>query len=140
MVDPKNTAVDFRLNIQMIDNCPAAPNVFDSAFRAVWCRSSRPSVWSKGAIVYELKEGSRIKSVNILICTYLEFPAQEIWPWYKSRFQIEFLYRDAKQHIDLEDTQSRYGKTLEFHFNMLLTAVWVAKAAHHLSIDQSQRG
>lgn len=94
----------------------------------------------KVAIVHELKENGTIKSVKIFICTDLEFPAQDIWPWYKSRFQIEFLYRDAKQHTGLEDTQSRQKKALEYHFNMSLTAVSVAKVAHHLSIEKSRRG
>ena len=51
----------------------------------------------KIALVHELKEDGAVKSVKIFICTDLEFPAQDIWPWYKSRFQIEFLYCDAKQ-------------------------------------------
>lgn len=94
----------------------------------------------KMAIVHELKDEGKIKSVKIFICTDLEFPAQDIWPWYKSRFQIEFLYRDAKQHTGLEDTQSRNAKALEYHFNMSLTAVSVAKAVHHLSIEKDLRG
>ncbi len=94
----------------------------------------------KVALVHELKEDGTLKSVKIFICTDLQFPAQDIWPWYKSRFQIEFLYRDAKQHTGLEDTQSRHPKALEYHFNMALTAVSVAKVVHHLSIDKSIRG
>lgn len=94
----------------------------------------------KVAIVHELRENGTVRSVKIFICTDLEFPAQDIWPWYKSRFQIEFLYRDAKQHTGLEDTQSRCPKALEYHFNMSLTAVSVAKAVHYLSIEKEQRG
>lgn len=94
----------------------------------------------KVAIVHELKENDAVKSVKIFICTDLEFPAQDIWPWYKSRFQIEFLYRDAKQHTGLENTQSRHPKAIEYHFNMSLTAVSVAKVAHHLSIEKKHRG
>ncbi len=94
----------------------------------------------KIAIVHALKEDGSIKSVKIFICTHLEFPARDIAPYYKSRFQIEFLYRDAKQHTGLEDTQSRHPEALEYHFNMSLTAVSVAKAVHHLSIEKNQRG
>lgn len=94
----------------------------------------------KVAIVHGLKEDGKIKSVKIFICTDLEFPTLDIWPWYKSRFQIEFLYRDAKQHTGLEDTQSRHKKALEYHFNMSLTVVSIAKVAHHLSIEKSRRG
>lgn len=94
----------------------------------------------KIAIVHQLKEDDQIKSVKIFISTDLDFPAQDIAPYYKSRFQIEFLYRDAKQHTGLEDTQSRHPEALEYHFNMSLTAVSVAKALHHLSIEKNQRG
>lgn len=94
----------------------------------------------KAAVVQELKEDGQIKSVKIFICTDLEFSAQDILPYYKSRFQIEFLYRDAKQHTGLGNSQSRHSEALEYHFNMSLTAVSVAKALHHLSIEKSQRG
>ena len=94
----------------------------------------------KAVIVHELKNEGQVKSVKIFICTDLEFPAQDIWPWYKSRFQIEFLYRDAKQHTGLEDTQSRNSEALEYHFNMSLTAVSVAKIVHYLSIEKDLRG
>ena len=46
---------------------------------------------------------------------------------YRSRFQIEFLYRDAKQHGGLEDCQARSKNKLDFHFNAALTAVNLAK-------------
>ena len=105
---------------------------------AVYVKSLKRLV--KLAIVHELKEDSQLKSVKIFICTDLEFAPQDIWPWYKSRFQIEFLYRDAKQHTGLEDTQSRNKKALEYHFNMSLTAVSIAKVAHHLSIEKNRRG
>jgi hypothetical protein len=91
-------------------------------------------------IVQELKEDGLVKSAKIFICTDLEFQEQNILTWYKSRFQIEFLYRDAKQHTGLEDSQSRKEEALEYHFNMSLTAVSVAKAAHYLSIEKERRG
>ena len=47
--------------------------------------------------------------------------------YYRSRFQIEFLYRDAKQHCGLEDCQARSENKLNFHFNASLTSVNLAK-------------
>lgn len=94
----------------------------------------------KVSIVHELKADGQIKSVRVFICTDLEFPAQDILSWYKSRFQIEFLYRDAKQHVGLEDSQSRTKEALEYHFNMSLTAVSVAKVTHYLSLENERRG
>jgi hypothetical protein len=40
----------------------------------------------------------------------------------------------------LEDSQSRDEKALKYHFNMSLTAVSIAKAAHYLSNEKDRRG
>jgi hypothetical protein len=65
---------------------------------------------------------------------------KEILKIYCTRFQIEFLYRDAKQHTGLNNCQARSEEKLHFHFNMSLTAVSVAKAIHWFSIDKDKRG
>ena len=43
--------------------------------------------------------------------------------YYKSRFQIEFLFRDAKQHSGLNEAQVRDQQKLDFHFNFSFAAV-----------------
>lgn len=53
--------------------------------------------------------------------------ARKIVRYYRSRFQIEFLYRDAKQHCGLTTCQARSENKLNFHFNAALTAVNLAK-------------
>ena len=92
------------------------------------------------SIVQELGDDGNVKSAKVFICTDPTFDPKDIWPWYKCRFQIEFLFRDAKQHAGLEDTQSRNKEALEYHFNMSLTAVSIAKAAHYLSKKKEDRG
>lgn len=92
------------------------------------------------AVVHKLGGEGQVKSVKTYFCTDLDFPLQQVWTWYKSRFQIEFLYRDAKQFVGLDDCQSRQGEALNHHFNMALTAVSIAKTAHHLSIEKEKRG
>jgi len=47
--------------------------------------------------------------------------------YYKSRFQIEFIFRDAKQFTGLCDAQTRDAQRLDFHFNASLTALNLAK-------------
>lgn len=42
-------------------------------------------------------------------------------------FQIEFIYRDAKQHCGLIHCQARSQNKLDFHFNAALTAFNLAK-------------
>lgn len=46
---------------------------------------------------------------------------------YRSRFQIEFLYRDAKQFTGLTSCQAQSQNKLDFHFNAALTAINLAK-------------
>jgi len=49
---------------------------------------------------------------------------------YRARFQIEFLFRDAKQHTGLSDCQSTNEDALNFHFNISMLALNFAKADH----------
>ena len=59
--------------------------------------------------------------------------------YYHSRFQIEFLYRDGKQHTGLNDSQARSVNKLHFQFNASLTSINIAKAIHWLSIPKEER-
>ena len=45
---------------------------------------------------------------------------------YRARFQIEFLFRDAKGSLGLSDCQARNAKALEFHWNVAFCALNVA--------------
>lgn len=56
----------------------------------------------------------------------------EVLEMYKLRFQIEFLYRDAKQFTGLNHCQARSTNKLNFHWNMSLTAINIAKIIHWL--------
>ena len=62
-------------------------------------------------------------------------PGELIYRYYKARFQIEFLFRDAKQFTGLTHCQARSENKFYFHFNMATTSVGVAKAAHYLTAD-----
>nr|WP_318780841.1 transposase [Dendronalium phyllosphericum] len=55
----------------------------------------------------------------------------EIYRFYKLRFQIEFIFRDAKQFTGLSDCQARDVKKLDFHFNASFTALNLAKLDAH---------
>ena len=63
----------------------------------------------------------------------------DIYIYYKTRFQIEFLYRDSKQFTGLEHCQSRSESKLHFHFNTALTTVSLAKVLYHLDQPYEQR-
>jgi hypothetical protein len=104
------------------------------------------------AIVYSKALKRNINLVHVLYCngkgkkkhklyfsTDVNLDAPSILKYYQSRFQIEFLYRDGKQHTGLNDCQARSENKLNFHFNVSLTVVNIAKITHWLSIPKEQR-
>jgi hypothetical protein len=62
-----------------------------------------------------------------LFSTDVELDAKKMLDYYKARFQIEFIFRDAKQFTGLTDAQTRDPKKLDFHFNISLSALNLAK-------------
>ena len=63
----------------------------------------------------------------LLFSTDINLEASEILSFYQSRFQIEFIFRDAKQFTGLSDCQARDLTKLDFHFNSSLMALNLAK-------------
>jgi len=79
-------------------------------------------------LVAETKEGK--KKYALLFSTDTDLNAKTIVRYYKARFQIEFLFRDAKQFTGLCDCQARDKQRLDFHFNASLTTLNLAKLEH----------
>lgn len=69
-----------------------------------------------------------IQATNFYFSTNLEQDPKQILLLYRARFQMEFLFRDAKQYTGLDTCQARSENKLHFHFNASLTAVSLAKA------------
>ena len=90
----------------------------------VYCKAFKRNVKLAVAIFY--KDGKEIAR-KLYFSTDIEMCAEKIVQYYRSRFQIEFLYRDAKQHSGLTSCQARSENKLNFHFNAALTAVNLAK-------------
>lgn len=63
----------------------------------------------------------------VLFSTDVEQDPTEIYKLYTLRFQIEFLFRDAKQFTGLADCPARDCVKLEFHFNASFTALHLVK-------------
>lgn len=55
--------------------------------------------------------------------------AQDVLDFYRTRFQLEFCFRDAKQHAGITNCQSADFRKLAFHFNASLAAINLTKAA-----------
>lgn len=77
---------------------------------------------------------------KLYFSTDLELEPIKLLNMYSARFQIEFIYRDGKQHTGLNHCQARSEDKLHFHFNMSLTAVNLAKVHYWLSLDKNERG
>jgi hypothetical protein len=80
----------------------------------------------KLAVAVFFKDGKEIAR-KLYFSTDLGQEGATIVKYYRSRFQIEFLYRDAKQFTGLTNCQARSENKLDFHFNATLTAVNLAK-------------
>ena len=131
-IDPKNLRED------QFSACAKAEDDSWIAYEAVvniraWKRSVRI------VIEHTLDENGDIKSYKIYACTDTSITGGEIKHAYNSRFQIEFLYRDAKQEAGIEHCQARSPEKLYFQVNTALTCVSLAKAAYHLTLPEEQR-
>lgn len=79
------------------------------------------------------------KGHAILFSTDLNLNPEKILLYYKQRFQIEFLFRDAKNFAGLEHCQARSENKINFHVNASLTTVSLAKALHYLPVPKEQQ-
>lgn len=52
---------------------------------------------------------------------------EEVLKTYRTRFQIEFCYRDSKQFMGLMDCQERHKRQLDFAFNASFASLNAAK-------------
>jgi len=68
------------------------------------------------------RQGTNILTA-LLFSTDTSLPAAAIYRYYIARFQIEFLFRDAKQFTGLTDFQTRSEVRIAFHVNASLTAL-----------------
>ena len=125
-IDPRNLRQDY---FKILDQ---AANDSWMAYHAV----VNVRAWKRSAsvvIIHFFDENGEIKSHRILASTDLEMSGSRVKYNYEARYQIEFLFRDAKQEAGLEHGQARSEQKLHFHVNTALTCVSLAKAAHYLS-------
>ena len=90
----------------------------------VWVVSMKRKV--RLAYIRDCRNPERV-GLALLFSTDINLDASEILCFYKSRFQIEFIFRDAKQFTGLSDCQARDLTKLDFHFNASLMALNLAK-------------
>ncbi|MGJ3248167.1 MAG: transposase [Elainellaceae cyanobacterium] len=98
----------------------------------VWSVSLKRTV----RLAYLLKEDKGRRSYGVLFSTDLEIDPVFLYRCYSARFQIEFIFRDARQFTGLADCQARSAEAIDTHVNASLMALNLAKAA--LQQTQSQ--
>lgn len=70
-------------------------------------------------VLHNERDGSYL----VLVSTDLEQPAEEVVAYYRLRYQLEFIIRDAKQFTGLTHCQARDEAKFDFHLNMSVAAV-----------------
>ena len=80
-------------------------------------------------VVYVLPRGAdpETKEGVLLNSTDLDLEPERIFRFYGARFQIEFAFRDAKQHLGLNHGQARSQARQHFHFNIVFAALFWAR-------------
>ena len=56
--------------------------------------------------------------------------------YYKGRFQIDFLFSNAKQFTGLTHSQARSESKLHFHFDTMIKAVFIAKVIYESGLKR----
>jgi hypothetical protein len=93
----------------------------------VYCKAFKRKIRLASVVFYKNgKETAR----KMYFSTDLNLTASQVFTCYRSRFQIEFIYHDAKQYTGLRHCQGRSGEKLDFHWNAALTTVNLAKIQH----------
>lgn len=64
---------------------------------------------------------------KLYFSTDTQMKAMDVLDFYRTRFQVEFCFRDSKQFTGLTNCQSRDIDKLHFHFNASMTSVNIAK-------------
>lgn len=91
------------------------------------------------AYVQQINDQGHAQSYRPYFSTELSLAASDLVKYYRLRYQQEFLIRDAKQFTGLSECQARSVNKLEFHTNLALSAINVAKVEQGLSAQASER-
>lgn len=92
---------------------------------SVWAVSLKRKV--KVVIAEYIDPEKKTQTKKVFFSTDTDMSAVDIFDIYRTRFQIEFLYRDSKQFTGLCNCQSRDVKAMDFAFNMSLSTINVAR-------------
>ena len=81
----------------------------------------------------------KVRATKLFFSTDVNINGIDIVKYYKARFQIEYLYRDAKQFTGLQHGQSRSLSKINNHFNISLTSVSIGKVLLRDQIPKDEK-
>jgi IS4 transposase len=85
-------------------------------------------------VIQTVDLAGKVRGHVVLCSTDTGMPAEQIRALYSARFQLEFVFRDAKQHASLTTCQLRSKKGLENHWNASMLTVSLARAEQLLRV------
>lgn len=85
-----------------------------------WCKSLKQKI---RLVIHYLPNGSH----RLYFSTDTDVTGKDVYDIYRTRFQIEFCFRDGHQFTGLLDCQARDEKALDFAYNASLAAVNITK-------------
>lgn len=94
-----------------------------------YCKSLKRNI---SLVIHILPSGSR----KLYFSTDTAMSGVDVLEYYRTRFQIEFNYRDAKQFTGLVDSQARSQKKLDFAYNASFASMNLAKLIRY-EVDSS---
>jgi len=116
-----------KINVKNIDKRRFKFITENAEYRIYWAQVYSVGLGRQISLAYvQHLEGNK-SITKMYFSTNVDRPAKQILDYYRARYQMEYIFRDAKQHVGLEHCQSRSKHKLHFHFNASMTAVSVAK-------------
>lgn len=110
-----------------------APDGLRRRFNQIGCLADKPEIQVLTATAYSphfdrvlrivLLATPDFSDYVVLCSTDTSQPADQIAEYYRLRYQLEFVIRDAKQHTGLTHCQARSEEKIDFHLNMSVAAV-----------------
>lgn len=80
-------------------------------------------------VIWKMPKGS----TKLFFSTDIKMSGVDVIEYYKTRFQIEFVFRDSKEFTGLCDSQARDLDKMDFAFNAALCSINIAKVLRHQS-------
>lgn len=87
-------------------------------------------------VIFTLSNGKKV--TKLFYSTNLDRCAKKILAYYQARYQMEFIFRDAKQYAGLEQGQGRSKNKIDFHCNASLTSISIGKGIVRDGIEKGK--